>query len=195
MFQGFSSWWTSIAQKSAHRPYLIISFVLLVAFNILMSAPGLPFSAAELEKVSGGYGPLDITFGYSPAYIDRTFSAYGAAGKTVYARYQLLDLFFPAIYSVFLGGLLFRLLGNKGGLLAPAYYLPLGGAIFDYGENVLLWSIARSHPAIPAWIATLAPIITITKFIFPLLACLALISGGVRWLQARKPGAATRKSS
>jgi hypothetical protein len=195
MLQAISTWWTSIVQKAAQKPYLITSFILLIAFNILMSAPGLPFSAAELEKISGGYGPLDITFGYSPATIDRTFSAYGEAGKTVYARYQLLDLFFPAIYSVFLGGLLFRLFGGRGGVLALAYYLPLGGALFDYVENMLLWSIARSHPDIPTWIATLAPIITITKFIFPLLACVALISGGVRWLQGRAAGAATRKSS
>lgn len=188
-----SNWLTKLAAKTAQTPWLVVTFLLLVLFNVLMSAPGLPFSGTELEKVSGGYGPLDITFGYSKAYVDQAITAYGDVGKTIYARYQLLDLFFPAIYSLFLGGLLFRLFGRNAGMLSQAYYLPFLGATLDYIENGLLFSLVRAYPDVSAFIVTVASILTVTKFLFPLLTVIALLLGGVQWLRMRTQRAVAHK--
>lgn len=176
---------TKLASITSRTPYLIIFFVLLVVFNILMNAPDLPFSAAQLEQVSGGYGPLDVTFGYSNAYVGQAIAAYGEVGKAIYARYQLLDVFFPAIYALFLGGLLFRLFGKRRGILALAYYLPFLGATLDYIENALLFGLVRAYPNVPAALVSVASTITTIKFIFPLLAVVSLLAGAVLWLRTR----------
>ncbi len=165
--------------------YLWTSFILLVVFNVLMNAPGLPFSGAELTRVSGGFGPLDVTFGYSTSYVDQALAAYGAAGTAIYARYQLLDVFFPAIYAVFLSGLLFRLFHTRRSVLAYSYLLPIGGALLDYIENILLFTVVHTYPNASAALINVASLITRVKFVFPMLAVVALVVGGAQYMLAR----------
>lgn len=110
-------------------------------FRLLLAATGLVWLAMtfrtfpELRRLSGGLEPFDLRLtGYGTGEASAYLEALGAEGRQYYlTAQQWLDMVFPALLALLLGGTLARLVsGPVLWLLAAA---ALAGAGFDYLEN------------------------------------------------------------
>lgn len=123
--------------------------------------------------------PLDGRFlGYSTADVETLFSAYGAAGREQYTRFELLDLAICIIsYATALStgiSMLARALppGWPKQQLQLANLLPWAAAAADVVENVLILAMLVSYPKLVVMLAPCAAAATCTKWVL-LMAAIA----------------------
>ena len=161
---------------------LFLLFLLLLVFNLIL----FPARARRLSALSGGAGPvLDVRFGYSPADVHAYAGALGAEGRRLYAiTLMTLDLAYPALYSLFLSGLLAAVLsrgfsGRRG--IVWLATIPFGIALLDVAENLSIVALLRHFPTAPLWLAHLASAFTVDKWLAVGIAAIALLVGLVAW--------------
>lgn len=115
----------------------------------------------QLMLHTGGVGILDFAFAYSPADVADTFDAYGPEGFVLYRRIQLLDVLNPALYGLFLAGVLWRAAGRAS--VRWCAVLPLLAAALDYAENTTLYALSTSYPDIAVSLVRVSSAIGVTK--------------------------------
>lgn len=169
--------WRQLAQAAAATPVLLASLTLMLAFSVLMNAPGLPTSGARFEQLAG-VPVFDFRFdGYDLAALREALARAGAEGRQVYQRFMLLDLAFPAVYAMFWIGLLQRLEGASGPPWHWAPGVPALTALVDYGENLFIAGAVLLDPDAPASLVRLASACTQAKLLATagLLATVAVV--------------------
>ena len=124
--------------------------LLVVALDLIMNAALLPLASARLAVLSGGIGPLDNLFTYTPAQAYSALAAYGPAGRAFDLSSELtLDLVYPLIYSLFfcLASLYFlqRTASNRPALARLAL-IPFLALAADYLENAGLVALLLNYP-------------------------------------------------
>lgn len=157
--------------------------ILLIALEVffLFAFNGLfPFSVEKINQISGGKGIPDALFFYSFKQLSIIFQSYGVDGKDIYLRLQLIDMFYPIIYSLLLGSLLYIQL--KKTKLVKLVYLPFIAAIFDYSENILLRINLLDYPEMNKVWVDFAAISTFLKWSFVYLSIFFIIIGLVKWI-------------
>ena len=61
----------------------------------------------KFDVASGGVGPIDLQFFYTPDKVYSMVSAYGESGRASYRLFELTgDIIYPIIYTLFLACLL-----------------------------------------------------------------------------------------
>jgi hypothetical protein len=164
----------------------------LVIF-LLFGALVLPGQAAAAEQASGGAGSPDTSLFYSPDDLLQQAEAYGPAGRQAYVRARwTFDLAFPLVYGFFLVttiGWTLRTVTPAGSGWQRLNLVPIGAVLFDLLENTATSFVMARYPAKCTWIAALAPVFTLTKWIlvygsFGILAA-ALVLGLLRRLRRR----------
>jgi hypothetical protein len=169
---------------------LIVLFLVLLVFNLIL----FPARARCLDVLSGEAGPvLDVRFGYSPEEVHAYAGALGPKGRRLYALTQItLDLAYPALYSLFLSGLLVAVLsrgfsGRRG--IAWLVTIPFGIALIDVAENLSIIALLGRFPATPLGLAHLASAFTVDKWLAAGVAAVVLLVGlaawGIRGLRGR----------
>lgn len=159
--------------------------VLLLAaagFLGLFSFSASPLSNAEMARISGGEGFLDLKPFYSAQEASAALDRYGAEGRELYRRFLVADLVFPLAYGLGLAFLLTRTARAVWGTGTPwlrSNLLPLGIALFDYVENLCILGMLYVYPKVSLLLGSLAGIATLSKHLLTFATLLCLAIGGL----------------
>jgi len=133
----------------------------------IMAGIIMPGAGADLEQLSGGFGPLDLQLYYTPSTAALYLEAYGAMGRPLYLFLELTaDVAYPIFYTLFLWALLLFLM--KKAPAEPfrwAWLLPLFVLGFDFLENIMLCLLLVFYPKDLVIIAGIAGIFTFLKWL------------------------------
>jgi hypothetical protein len=162
MLSGLSQW----LEKNA-RGWLVLVFLALeIFFNVVI----LPNQQAKLMAVSGGTGPIDLQFFYTPEKVYSMVASYGDEGRASYRIFELTgDIIYPIVYTL-LFSLLIAWLFKRG--FAPnspmrkLNVVPFGAWLFDLFENLGIATMLSIHPAAPPFVAWASAVFTVIKWGF-----------------------------
>ncbi len=150
----FSSGWVTLAA--------------LIVFG-LFTALVLPGQAAQAEAIGGEAGSPDLSFFYSTDALYTMAETYGEAGRAAYIRIRFsFDVIWPLVYTLFQVTAVSWLYGQ---ILAVSSrwrlvnWIPIGGMIFDFLENLSAALVMYRYPALSPGVADLAPWFTMIKWI------------------------------
>jgi hypothetical protein len=166
-------------------------WIILVAFVtvLLFEAVVLPGAQATIEAASGGTGPLDLQFFYSPSTANETIASYGDAGRAAYRTTELTaDLLFPIAYTLFLAlsiTWLFQRAFDKGSAVQYLNLAPVGAWVFDLLENVGVVILLNSFPNQPFVVTLLTTVFSGLKWVFVFFSAILLIFGAVAYIVSR----------
>lgn len=153
-------------------PGLILLVILTILdFSVLRAA------SDALAQLTGGLSIMDTRLWYTPTDLQAFLSAAGSQGRSAYQlMHALPDLYFPILYSLSLM-VAMRIVSRRLGLtdktickLTIFGFLP---GVFDLLENASLLRLTALYPAQPGWLAALAPVLTLLKWL--LLAAVVLL--------------------
>lgn len=182
---------STILQKSA-KGRLVLLFL---ALDLLFVAFILPNTEARLKAASGGVGPIDLQFFYTPEKVYSMIDAYGATGRAFYRTFELTgDIIYPIIYTLFFSLLLTWLF--RRGFAGDSRWqrltvLPVGALLFDLLENSCIVTMLSIYPTTPTLLAWLATSFTMIKWSFAIVTLLLLLAGTVMALYRGVRGKAT----
>lgn len=158
----------SVSAELSSRSTGPVAVAALVTF-LLFGAFVLPGQAAAAQQASGGAGSPDTMLLYTSGDLIRMAEAYGQAGRAAYVRARwTFDLAFPLVYGFFLVtsiGWSLRKAAPLGSVWQSLNLVPIGAVVFDLLENAATsWVMAR-FPAETVSAATIAPWLTLAKWI------------------------------
>jgi hypothetical protein len=151
---------------------------------------GWPGLTGAVARACHGRTALDVRSHWTAADARDLVAACGAEGRAAYLRLELLDLVYPLLSGLALllvSSLLIQRLPARGWrlLLIPAVAM----IVLDYGENVAVWHILSTWPAVGDVPAHLGGAATVAKRAAGVAACLAvpllLLAVGLDRLGAR----------
>ena len=161
------------------RGWLILVFL---ALDVLFMAVLLPGTQAKIEAVSGGTGPIDLQFFYTPAKVYGMIESYGDEIRAAYRVTELTtDIIYPIIYTLAYSMLitwLFQRGFGKDSYMQRLNVMPFGAWLFDLLENLGIVTMLTIYPSQPAALAWVATIFTSIKWFFAFVS-IALVLVGV----------------
>jgi hypothetical protein len=165
-------------KKYANGWLILLFLVGEVFFNAMI----LPNRQAKLEAVSGGVGPIDLQFFYTPEKVYSMVAAYGDTGRGSYRTFELTgDILYPIVYTL-LFSLLITWLFQRGftadSEMQKLNVVPFGAWLFDLLENLSIVTMLSIYPSTPALLARMAAIFTLLKWLFAG-ACILLVLVGL----------------
>lgn len=128
--------------------FWIPSAAVFFVFAAVFFGSSAPFSISEVESACGQAAP-DVQFFTSGDEVSGFLDACGEEGRAAYRNMQIADLFYPAVFGLFLASSLALSLARtslSSRLVSRAVALPFVGAGFDYVENIFAWIALVSHP-------------------------------------------------
>jgi uncharacterized membrane protein len=168
------SFLSQVSRKGWLLLLVVLQILFMSAFHGLFS-----FSVEKIMAVSGGIGMPDTRMFYTFQELEKTWAAFGPAGRHMYLQLQQVDMFYPLVYSTLLAGLMFLVYRNTR--LRYTVFLPFTAALFDYAENILLRISVLSYPHLQKWIARTAGVVTFVKWFLIFLSVFFLLFGAL-WL-------------
>ncbi len=163
---------------------ILICLGLFIAFNAII----FPMAGSRIQALSGGVGPLDLQFSYTPETAYEMLTAYGE-GRMFYALIQVTaDVVYPVVYTL-LFSLLLTYLFQRGfpgnAALQRLALLPFGAMLADYLENIGIVTLLLSYPAQLPAVAQAASLFTTLKWL-SVGAVLALVVVGLAALALKR---------
>ncbi|MEM6618492.1 MAG: hypothetical protein AAF631_04240 [Pseudomonadota bacterium] len=131
-------------------------------------------NVARIDALTG-MPILDMEIGYAH---DRVNAILGAYGPEAWDRYRLImvaDILHPAVYASLFGALAWSMAENlRWRLLSLTILL---AALFDWGENVLIWRMTAAPLPVDADTAAAAGLLSLGKhgFLYGSLAVLVIL--------------------
>lgn len=128
--------------------FWIPSAAVFVVFAAVFFGSSAPFSISEVESACG-LAPPDVQFFTSGDEVSGFLDACGSDGRAAYRNMQIADLFYPAVFGLFIASSLALSLTRtslSSRWVSRAVALPFVGAGFDYVENIFAWIALASHP-------------------------------------------------
>ena len=179
---------------SIRRLSTIWATLAALAVFVLFSALALPRQAATAETYAGEVGSPDTRGFYSAEDLYDIAEAYGETGRRLYVRSRFtFDVVWPLVYALFLTTAIswvYARAFSPDSRWQLANLAPLLGAGFDYLENAALSLVMVRYPSRTPVVDTLAPAITVMKWLFVggsfLLLTIGIAVGAWRWLASRK---------
>ena len=172
---------------SSARPLAVLTLL-----YILFPAIVLPPIESQLKGYSGGMGPIDLKFTYTPTEVFQMVAAYGEQGRAYYRMIEMtVDILYPLAYTLFFGALLTAILrrafpGNsmvqRLALLTPLCFL------LDMAENIGIITMLSQFPAQPEAVAQITALFTTAKWVAFAAIILTVLVGLVVWLIRRFAG-------
>jgi len=166
--------------------------LLALAVFVLFMVFVLPAESRRAGEDSGGAGSPDTSLFYTPADLYRMAESYGEAGRSAYVRARFtFDLVWPAVYTFFLAtaiSWLCRKTFAADSLWQRANLAPLLAAILDLLENLSTSLVMIRYPARTAVVDILAPVFTVTKWVFvggSFVFLLVVLCGAI-WARVRR---------
>ncbi len=144
--------------------------LLLLALDVFFNAVVLPRQLAQMQAASGGIGPIDLRFFYTPDQAYAMIDAYGGIGRADYRFFELTgDILYPIVYTLFFSlamTWLFQRGLAKANKVQHLNVVPFGAWLFDLLENLAIVTLLSIYPSQPALLAWLATTFTMIKWLF-----------------------------
>lgn len=167
-------------------------FVLFLLDGLFMGLI-LPAGETLLKGGSGGVGPLDLQFFYTPQKAYAVIAAHGEYGRAFYRNFELtVDILYPIVYTLFLSlfiSWLFQRGFEAGSDMQRLNATPFGAWAFDLLENLGIVTMLSVYPATPALLAWLTAVFTMVKWVFAGASVVLMIIGVVAALEKAVTGA------
>ena len=168
----------ALEARASGRNILVAGVVYLALATILN------MGGAELDRLAGG-PVLDLRHYFTADEAYTVLGLYGAEGRKLYLRLELVDLVYPLAYgSLFALGMTFlfkRLLAPSSGLHRLSL-LPAATVVMDYLENIGIITMCATYPERWPTLGAAAGIFNLAKGLLAA-ACIALTAAGlVGWL-------------
>lgn len=175
--------WLTRFEKWASWKSVLFFFALQMLFNLVIMPA---FSGSNQHNLP----TLDLQFTYTPERAYEIISAYTPKMRQAAAFTRLtLDIIYPVVYAMMLS-LLLTLTFRRGFAPYPfadwAVFIPWGGVLFDYLENICFATIFLSYPQEYDWVAQLGAIFTPIKWTLIGISFLLALLGGVKWAFKKK---------
>ncbi len=134
----------------------------------------------KVMEFANGMKILDMMpTGYDPDYVNSLLNALGSQGRNVYLFNQLpLDMVFPVINALtfcLIFAYFFQKLGKIDSKLFFICYLPLFAGLFDYCENIGIFTMLISYPNNPVILSGVTNLFSVLKSSFTTIYGLILI--------------------
>lgn len=177
-------------QRWATGRNVLILLVVFLLFEIVV----LPVAGANIQSYSGGAGPLDLTFGLSPADTYARLTAYTARGRSAYLLIELTaDVLFPIAYGLFFT-LALALVFQRGfpadSPMQKLSLVPLLAVVFDYIENAGIVSMLLAYPQDLSAVAVITRLATMGKWLVTIASMALLLIGIVALIRQRRAAGA-----
>jgi len=151
----------------AARGWLVFTLFLLDGLFMGLILPG---GEALLKGGSGGVGPLDLQFFYTPQKAYAVIAAHGEYGRAFYRNFELtIDILYPIVYTLFVSlfiSWLFQRGFEAGSNMQRLNATPFGAWAFDLLENLGIVTMLSIYPATPALLAWVTTVFTMVKWMF-----------------------------
>lgn len=155
----------TLFQRLANRRAMIVLTVVYILFPAVI----LPYAEAHIKAYSGGIGPIDLRFTYTPAEVFAMVAAYGEAGRAFYRMIELTaDIAYPITYTLFFGTILTAALRRAFPATSWVQQIPLIGwltLLVDFAENSGIVVMLTQFPAQNETIALVTSMFTTTKWV------------------------------
>lgn len=168
--------------STALRKYANGWLVLLcLAGEVFFNAVILPAQQANIESASGGTGPIDLLFFYTPEKVYGMIASYGDKARASYRLFELTgDILYPIVYTLFFSLALTWLFQRGFSSTSPMQkyiVVPIGGWFFDLLENLGIVAMLSVFPSTPAALAWIAAVFTLMKWLFAVSTGVLLLIG------------------
>jgi hypothetical protein len=141
----------------------------------------LPKFEAFMRNNSGGAGPIDLMFFYTPEKAYSMVAAYGEYVRPAYRTVELtVDIIYPIVYTLFFSLLITRLFKKgftENSAMQKLNVMPFGAWLFDLLENLGIVTMLSIYPSTPAMVAWLTTIFTMVKWLFAGASILLILIG------------------
>lgn len=141
---------------------------LMVFLVFAVSLLAMQLYERSFRLYSDGASILDMRFHYSPADVYRLFDALGTSGRLIYTRILMIDFAFIASFALLQIMIMKTIMGQE--LLKSGFrrlmVLPYLRGFADIVEDISLFILLKSFPAIKPQLANISSLITTLKFIF-----------------------------
>jgi hypothetical protein len=149
---------------------------------MIFSAAVLPWQAEKADQNSGGVGSPDMSLFYSAEDLYTLAESYGENGRTAYIQARVtFDIIFPLVYTAFLAtsiSWVFSRIITEDSKWQLAGTVPVMGMVFDFLENGAVSLVMARYPDSTPIIVSLAPILTLLKWVF-VSGSFVLLFGGI----------------
>lgn len=164
--------------------WLVLVFL---AGEIFFNAVVLPGQQAKIQAGSGGAGPIDLQFFYTPEKVYGMIASYSEDTRASYRTFELTgDILYPIVYTLFFS-LAITWLFQRGFSSKSAMHkynvVPFGAWLFDLFENLCIVAMLSVYPSTPAALAWASAIFTLIKWLFVIPTVLLLLVGLVMALK------------
>ncbi len=163
------------------KGWLVLVFL---AGELFFNAVVLPNQQAKMQAGSGGVGPIDLQFFYTPDRVYSMVESYGDAGRANYRLFELTgDIIYPIVYTLFFSFAITWLFqrgfaSNSG--MQKHNVVPFGGWLFDFLENLGIVAMLSVFPSTPALLAWITAIFTMIKWLFAIASGVLMLIGLVK---------------
>ena len=158
--------------------------LLFLAGEIFFNAVILPGQQAKLQAGSGGTGPIDLQFFYTPEKVYGMIASYGDEVRASYRTFELTgDIIYPIVYTLFFSLAITWLFARgfpSNSVMHKYNVVPFGAWLFDLFENLCIVAMLSVYPSTPVALAWVSTIFTMTKWLFILPTALLLLYGLVK---------------
>jgi hypothetical protein len=172
-------------KKYAKGRFILVFLALMLLFGMVI----VPTIQGKLEASSGGAGPIDLLFSYTPEKAYSMIESFGDEGRALYRTFAMTgDVIYPVVYSIFFSLLitwLFQRSFASNSKLQMLNVIPLGAWLFDWLENINIVMMLSLYPSTPTTVAKLASICTTIKWSFGAVGVLLVLIGFVMALKNR----------
>lgn len=169
LFYRISSWKT-----------LLLAIVINIPFSTYFLRN---FEASINEQAGQPIGLIDALVGNDPARIAEMIGEYGAEGRAIYIRDELmLDIIYPFIYTLALSislTLLFR--HRKYTSFRLVNVLPVGILVFDLLENACIVYLLKTYPVTSPVVTAFCSLLTNLKWTVTTIVISLILYGLVKW--------------
>jgi hypothetical protein len=176
-----------ISQSAGHL-FLLLA-ILFIAWTLLMMNK--PYGSAQIRKYSGGLGPVDGMFNYTPEQVYLLFDSLGEMGRAAYLRFIMIDLVYIAIYVAFMAvgiHLFSRKVTRSDSRVSNLWLLPVLTGVADLGEEISLLIMLGNYPERMIRLAEVMNYVTMTKLVLFVVSSLVLLGLIVVWLLHKAGG-------
>lgn len=164
--------------KKYANGWLVLVFL---AGEIFFNAVVMPGQQTKIAAGSGGTGPIDLQFFYTPEKVYGMIASYSADVRASYRIFELTgDIIYPIVYTLFFS-LAITWLFQRGfasnSTIQKYNVVPFGAWLFDLFENIGIVSMLSVFPSTPAALAWASTIFTLIKWLFVAFTVILLLIG------------------
>lgn len=180
------SFLNSIFLKVSSVKQIFLTFVASQMVFLLMMTYTFPVINNQI-----GTQAFDLqTFGYSVSVAESIVSSLDdrTMGFYIFPQLTLLDLFYPFLLALFLGGLLFRLITTTesgGKITSILLTLPFIAMVCDYMENLIVILMISKSIEVSETMVYLSSIATVSKGALTSIAWIAILVLSVKWIMMK----------